>query len=182
MKQGFTLIELLIVISIIGILAGSITFNSVKGAKQARDAIRIQEMYQISQALHLYYSEFGEYPPVTDNKDKCNIHQDKWDAGNENLGDDEFIDQLVKEGFLDYVPREHSNITDPEGSDCVYRYSIVNKPCDKQCDGRYAILYAVCETNTCPKGEIPVCCLGSSWGEGQGENDARDIVIFLKQR
>jgi len=182
MKKGFTLIELLIVIAIIGILAGAILFNSVKGAKQARDAVRTQELYQISQALHLYYSGFGEYPPVTDDKDKCNIHGKKWDAGNVNLGDDEFIEQLVHQGFLDYVPRERSDILDPEGSDCVYRYSIITNPCDKQCNGRYAILYAACETNTCPKGEIPACCLGSSWPEGQGDNDAKDIVIFLKQK
>lgn len=61
-KSGFTLIELLIVIVIIGILAtiGLASFSSSQ--MKSRDAKRKANLQQISQALELYYNDYGQYP------------------------------------------------------------------------------------------------------------------------
>ncbi len=59
---GFTLIELLVVIAIIGLIS-SIVFASLSTArKKARDARRIQDLYQIRLALEMYYNDQGYYP------------------------------------------------------------------------------------------------------------------------
>ena len=59
---GFTLVELLVVISIIGILAsiGLVAFNSAQA--RSRDVQRKSDLKQISSALELYYSDYGQYP------------------------------------------------------------------------------------------------------------------------
>ncbi len=60
--QGFTLIELLVVIAIIGILS-SVVLASVNSARaKARDAKRKQDLYQIRNALELYFNDNGRYP------------------------------------------------------------------------------------------------------------------------
>jgi prepilin-type N-terminal cleavage/methylation domain-containing protein len=176
LTKGFTLIELLIVITIIGILASVVVLNSIKGAKRARDARRIQELYQIAHALQLYYSEKGDYPPNTDSGDiGC---QGNWDAGNIiNGADDPFIQPLVTEGFLDKVPVEQKTTGNTDWEKCSYRYLKADNPCG--CTGTYAILYATCEDTDCPTGERPACCTG--WDEGGPVWDAKDITIFLKK-
>lgn len=61
-KRGFTLIELLVVISIIGMLS-SVVLASISTARaKARDATRMHNMKQISLAIELYYSKYGNYP------------------------------------------------------------------------------------------------------------------------
>jgi len=175
-QKGFTLLELLVVITIIGILAGVVVLNSIKGAARARDARRIQEVFQISRALQMYYSEKGKYPDNTDSGDVgC---QGDWDAGSILNGeDDTFIEPLVTEGFLDVIPIEKNPTGDSDWEKCSYRYMKVTDPCG--CSGTYAILYATCEENDCPTNERPACCTG--WDEGGPIWDERDITIFLKE-
>jgi len=61
-QKGFTLIEILVVVSIIGILA-SIVLIGVNDARQkARDARRVSDLYQISQAIEMYNNATGKYP------------------------------------------------------------------------------------------------------------------------
>lgn len=61
---GFTLIELLVVIAVIGLLASvvMVALNTARG--KARDARRAADMKQIVNALSLYYSTNGVYPPI----------------------------------------------------------------------------------------------------------------------
>jgi type II secretion system protein G len=62
-EKGFTLIELLVVISIIGLLASVVmaSLNTVR--EKSRDTQRISEIRSIVQALQLYYTDNGRYPP-----------------------------------------------------------------------------------------------------------------------
>ena len=180
---GFTLLELLVVIAIIGILSSALVVNSIQGAARARDARRVQELYQIANALLQYYSINEEYPDNTDSGDiGC---WSNWDAGNIVNGEgDPFIKPLVDEGFLTFLPREWKDVRDPHNnSQCTYRYQRMTDPCGGDCEGTYAILYAACETKYCPINERPNCCTLSSSGDGEepGIHDRRDIAIFLKE-
>jgi type II secretion system protein G len=60
--NGFTLIEIIVVMLIIGILAaigiGSFTSSQIK----SRDARRKSDLKQITNALEVYYNDFGSYP------------------------------------------------------------------------------------------------------------------------
>jgi prepilin-type N-terminal cleavage/methylation domain-containing protein len=177
-QKGFTLIELLVVMAIIGILASTVVMGSIKGAARSRDARRIQELYQITHALQQYYTVYGQYPDNTDTDPDLGCWSN-WDGGNEANNPDDFIKPLVDEGFLSKIPKEWTDLKDAWGTQCIYRYGRFQDPCG--CSGTYAVLYATCETNKCPTNERPACC-DSSWGEGYGENDPYDIVIFLKEK
>lgn len=178
------MLELLIVIVIIGLLASVVYLTSMMGVKQSRDTRRIQELYQVAQSLQLYYSTYHEYPENDDLDDPgCNIHGVAWDGGNVAFGaGDDFVKPIKDEKFMGILPKEWTDVKDAWGSQCIYRYSKMENPCDGQCEGVYAILYGACESPNCPEGERPACCNGSSWGEGAGENDKYDISIFLQQR
>ncbi len=178
MKKGFTIIELLVVIAVIGLLAGLVVSNSIKGAAQARDARRIQELYQIAHGLELYYSEKGDYPDNTDSGDEgCS---GSWDGGSILNGQsDPFVQSLKDEGFLTTIPIEKSPTGESNWEKCSYRYLKVDNPCGG-CTGTYAILYATCETDNCPENERPACCTDDM--EGGATWDAKDIAIFLKKR
>lgn len=63
-RRGFTLIELMIVIVILGILMGTILPRLTGAQSRARDTARIADLNNISQALEVYFSDNGEYPPA----------------------------------------------------------------------------------------------------------------------
>jgi len=63
-RQGFTLIELLVVIAIIGLLASIVLVSLNSAREKARDAQRIAILNQFQNALELYYTDKGEYPPI----------------------------------------------------------------------------------------------------------------------
>jgi prepilin-type N-terminal cleavage/methylation domain-containing protein len=62
-RQGFTLVELLIVIAILGILVGLLSW----GVNAARISIlkraQAAEMASISSAVEAYRTKYGDYPP-----------------------------------------------------------------------------------------------------------------------
>ncbi|MFZ3099780.1 MAG: prepilin-type N-terminal cleavage/methylation domain-containing protein [Minisyncoccales bacterium] len=64
-KAGFTLIELLVVIAIIGTLSGMVLVAMTDTRARARDARRVNDIYQIRKALELYYAENAIYPNLT---------------------------------------------------------------------------------------------------------------------
>ncbi|MDD3887990.1 MAG: type II secretion system protein [Patescibacteria group bacterium] len=61
-EAGFTLIEILVVVSIIGILASIALIGVDDARKKARDARRVSDLYQISQAVEMYNNASGQYP------------------------------------------------------------------------------------------------------------------------
>lgn len=62
--HGFTLVEILVVLSLIGILAGSILalIKPVDQFQKARDAQRKSDLREIQKALEIYYSDASSYP------------------------------------------------------------------------------------------------------------------------
>lgn len=61
-KNGFTLIELLVVISIVSLLSSVIFASLSKARGRARDARRISDMHQLSNALALYVNDIKNIP------------------------------------------------------------------------------------------------------------------------
>ena len=61
-RRGFTLIELMIVIVILGILMGTLLPRLTGSQARARDAARQADLNAITQAMELYYNDFGGYP------------------------------------------------------------------------------------------------------------------------
>ena len=62
-QNGFTLIELLVVVAIIGILSSVVLASLNTARMKARDALRKEQLRQISTALEFYYDAYGVYPP-----------------------------------------------------------------------------------------------------------------------
>ena len=67
MKKGFSLIELLVVISIMAILVtvSVVAYNNVR--RSSRDGRRLTDLENLRQALVMYRSDMGCYPPLIAN-------------------------------------------------------------------------------------------------------------------
>ena len=63
-QSGFTLMELLVVISIIGVLIGVVSFAFSTAQRQGRNARRRQDIKESQNAFEQYFAEFGAYPTV----------------------------------------------------------------------------------------------------------------------
>lgn len=66
LQQGFTLIELLIVMSIIGILASIVVPNYQRNLIKAREAVLIEDLYQMRRAIDAYFADHISYPESLD--------------------------------------------------------------------------------------------------------------------
>ena len=62
--SGFTLLELMIVLVIIGILAGAVTYNFVGAGNKAKKATTQMRMDQLGAALDQFQVAFNGYPPA----------------------------------------------------------------------------------------------------------------------
>jgi type II secretion system protein G len=63
-ERGFTLLELLVVIAIIGLLSSVVLASLNNAREKARDATRLAMVREMRNAMELYYSEYGQYPPA----------------------------------------------------------------------------------------------------------------------
>ena len=59
---GFTLIELLIVMTIIGILASIAVPSYQRSVIKAREAVLMEDLYQMRRAIDAYFADHGKYP------------------------------------------------------------------------------------------------------------------------
>lgn len=105
-NMGFTLVELLVVIGVLGVLTAGIlvAVNPAKQLAKARDANKISDAKQISNAINNYITIQGQPPP---NK----IPGSGYCSNNAN-----FLDELVTAGEIKIVPRP------PSGVYCYYDY------------------------------------------------------------
>jgi general secretion pathway protein G len=63
--KGFTLVELLVVMAIIGVLATLIVGGFRSSQMRGRDAARKGDLKEITNALEIFYSDYGKYPPAS---------------------------------------------------------------------------------------------------------------------
>lgn len=61
-KKGFTLIELLIVMAVIGILASIVVPNYQRNLIKAREAVLLEDLYQMRRAIDAYFADNIRYP------------------------------------------------------------------------------------------------------------------------
>lgn len=112
-RSGFTLVELIVVISILAVLAGVVVPKVQSHVQKSRDARRLADIRAIQEAITSYYTDRGSYPPPIKNGSYGG-----WDVSS----DGNFIDELVKTGYLSEVP------TDPiNDATYHYRYYVYNK-------------------------------------------------------
>jgi general secretion pathway protein G len=61
-QKGFTLIELLIVMTIIGILASIAVPSYQRHVIKAREAVLMEDLYQMRRAIDAYFADHASYP------------------------------------------------------------------------------------------------------------------------
>lgn len=148
-RSGFTLIELLIVIAIIGLLATLAVFAVGSARQRARDARRISDIKQISNALELFATSNGGYPSVS-----------------RTLGDATNATCLDDGGFHGNVAEADSgSVCGDAGNGTTYMAAIPSNPLpggvdyvyspDGSCDGSVCTLYSIRYSLEGGVGEIP---------------------------
>jgi prepilin-type N-terminal cleavage/methylation domain-containing protein len=65
-QSGFTLIELLVVIAIIGLLSSTVLVSLSEVRARARDAIRVQDITNLTKAIEAYNLIYDAYPGSSD--------------------------------------------------------------------------------------------------------------------
>jgi general secretion pathway protein G len=65
-SRGFTLIEILIVLALIGILASIAVPVYTAHLVKTREAVLLEDLFQMRDAIDKYYSDKGVYPPSLD--------------------------------------------------------------------------------------------------------------------
>jgi len=106
-SRGFTLIELLVVVAIIGLLSSLVLASLSDAQLKGRDARRLSDVNEINHALELYYTDHGQYPPISF------AYTDSTTCG----GGGKWCDlEAALEPYMSELPH------DPAGLQTTYRY------------------------------------------------------------
>lgn len=116
MKKGFTIIELIVCVSIIALLATTISVSTVRARERSRDTKRLADLSQVQTALELYRSNLvnGEVPtPSSYGEGEI----DGWDTSrvNQNGTGENWLDFLTQ--YLSRPPNDPYN-----NAEYFYRY------------------------------------------------------------
>ena len=108
-SKGFTIVELLVVVAIISLLAALVLASLESARGRARDAVRVQDINAVADALELYYTEFGRYP-----ENSAATVPPLCGAVNEwyRLGCGGAIDQVLENNdYIETTPRDAHDLT-----------------------------------------------------------------------
>ncbi|MBU0707655.1 type II secretion system GspH family protein [Patescibacteria group bacterium] len=173
-SNGFTLIELLVVIAIIALLS-TLAMISLKDVRlKSRDSKRLSDLNSIATALHLFYSNHGEYPTPS--------HGYSFDSDSTlfistyldySFNGDSFLPVLSDEGLMPNVPHDPIDAPLPGGGYYDYRYAIDEKGClcgvcvwdglagewipDAEYAGRAYLFFGYSEADLPNRGPKPEC-------------------------
>jgi prepilin-type N-terminal cleavage/methylation domain-containing protein len=128
-NQGFTLIELLVVVSIISILSTASLSIYLDSWEQARDAVRLQDMRTINQALIAFYIDNQRFPGEPAVHGGATAH-DEIEGGGQMIGVGNPIDGIL-ERYLPEVPRDPAHdagegLLPTAGSSFYYSYDPIH--------------------------------------------------------
>jgi len=115
-NQGFTLIELMVVVSIISILTTASLGLYLDSWKQARDAVRLQDMRTINQALVAFYIDNRRFPGEPATHNTITFH-DGVSSDGQMIGIGEPIDAVLAQ-YLPEVPVDPAH----DGVNFFYSY------------------------------------------------------------
>lgn len=117
LRKGFTLVELLVVMAILGVLVAIVAGNFRSAQLRGRDAQRKSDLKQLSEALELFYADYGRYPSDSSGRMSACSYNPATQTGSVcDWGQDEMTDGRTV--YFKTMP------VDPS-TDAFYRYRVV---------------------------------------------------------
>ena len=144
-NKAFTLIELLVVISIISLLSTVVFAVFSTSRVQAQDAAKKETVHNVQQALELYRSKNGAYPPNYSDNLSTNVRTSPAVQGADSPSDAAYkksMWDLVNDGDLAAIPESNS------GAGYAYYSAGDSATFFTQLTGGYTV--ARCPTNYSP--------------------------------
>lgn len=113
-KRGFSLAEILAAVAVISVISAIVIGSINEGRAKARDAVRVESLNTLKEALRAYHVQFGAYPVGSDTTTGtfCDNDSGTDDCSGETSQEADFLQELVNEGFLSEVIRDPLNKTD----------------------------------------------------------------------
>lgn len=164
--NGFTLVEILIVVAVIALLAGVISYTNIKSSLQkARDSKRKQDLHKVAKILDDYYTDKSLYPDY--NSGNGTIVQAPWGQAW-----DPYIAQMPSDPLS--PNRDYYYLTDPIKKDYFAIFAkleytedadIITVGCTYGCGPDMAYNYVVHSPNVVMYAGLPTTqAPGSGWG------------------
>ena len=171
-KSGFTLVELLVVMAIISILATLIVGGFRTAQMRGRDAQRKSDLKQISNALELFYADYGKYPATSGTQIAACAYNPQTGAGAACVwGTSQLTDG--KTTYFRVIPKDpatgqnyvykvsstrnmyqlYAHIENPQDKNCIN--ANCTNPVTDTCGGTLVCNFAVNSTNTTPTEILP---------------------------